>query len=79
MKFAAVRLIGKMEWICEPCLKKAGTSDPIKKNSTPHCLECGKHHAVHVDCSGKDITPPPIDYMAMFYSNPKYTDVIGIA
>jgi hypothetical protein len=65
--FEAVRMIGRGSYFCEPCLKDPSISDPVKSTNTPHCLTCGKHHPVHVDCKGKSIVPPPIDYMRLFY------------
>lgn len=70
LKFQAVQLVGKMQWFCDACLKSKLYSDPMKSKPTPHCMKCGKHHQVHIDCNGKSIVPPPIDYMQLFYSCP---------
>lgn len=71
-------LIGRNSWFCNSCLEDPSTSDPIKSSPTPHCTICKKHHPIHRDCNGVNISPPPIDYMALFYLSPKPSDLSGV-
>lgn len=75
----APALIGRHTYFCGPCNDDPKVIDPVKSTGVPHCTDCGKHHPIHLDCKGQNISPPPIDYIQMFYTRVKPEEVIGIA
>lgn len=41
----------------------------VRNHARPHCMECGQHHPLHLDCKGK-ATVINIPHAQLFYSFP---------
>jgi hypothetical protein len=69
-RFHTVQLIGVGAYYCTTC-------KDVRKQATPHCLDCDKHHPTHLSCKGKHLGPNYlIDYAQVLYSNPR-VDCLG--